>query len=364
MANQISEYKCPSCTGPLRFDAATGKLTCDYCGSSYPVEEIEALYAKKDEEAVNAESKYTEEEKSARFGESAQNLMVYSCPSCGAELITDPTTAATSCPYCGNNTIIPSQYTEEFAPDYVIPFKVTKEQAIAGLQNHYKGKKLLPKVFTQKNHIEEIKGVYVPFWLYNAHADASMVFEGETVSSVTTKNEIIETHTDYELVREGSVEFDKIPVDGSKKMPDDYMDSIEPFDYSDLKPYSNAYLPGFLADKYDVSEEECKVRSDKRCRESVDNLFRQSCSMYSGVLRRSGNIDVKMGKAKLALLPVWLLSTKYDNQNYLFAMNGQTGKMVGDLPISKSAYWKEFGKAFAITTAIGAALAAVLMGMV
>lgn len=179
MAAQVTNYKCPACGGPLHFDGDIGKLKCDYCDSTFDVASIEAMHADDESEAM-AEYALAEEEKKTRaasewdtsemtsdWGEGSEKLKVYSCPSCGAELICDETTAATSCPYCGNPAVVPGQLGGALKPDFVIPFKLSKEDAIAALKEHYKGKKLLPKSFTESNHINEIKGVYVPFWLFD-----------------------------------------------------------------------------------------------------------------------------------------------------------------------------------------------------
>ena len=175
MAIDITNHKCPACTGPLHFVGASGMLECDYCGSKYSIEEIEKLYAQDVAEAEEgfAKNEAKKEKEKAEFEamgmewseEEAKGMKTYSCPSCGAELICDATTAATSCPYCGNPTVIPGQFTGGLKPDLVIPFKLNKDQAVKALENHYKGKIFLPKAFKEHNHIEEIKGVYVPFWL-------------------------------------------------------------------------------------------------------------------------------------------------------------------------------------------------------
>lgn len=270
MANQVTNYKCPACTGPLRFDSATGKLQCDFCGSSYEVAEIEKLYAEKDAQAAGA-FRQAEEQAAADgewtsasgsdWGADAEKLRVYSCPSCGAELICDETTSATSCPYCGNNTIVPGQFSGALKPDYVLPFKLDKAAAVAALKKHYGGKKLLPKAFSNENHIEEVKGVYVPFWLYDGSAEVDVRCHGTKVSGYSTARENVTVTNHYDVRRAGTVRFERVPVDASSKMPDDHMDAIEPFDYKELKPFSTAYLPGFLADKYDVSVQDCADRA-------------------------------------------------------------------------------------------------------
>ncbi len=344
MADQISNYQCPSCTGPLRFDGKSGRLQCDYCGSSFSVQEIEALYKDKDEAAaqamgseVSAEGEWSGE--GSNWAQE-QGLRAYNCPSCGAELICDETTAATSCPYCGNPSIVPGQLSDMLKPDYVIPFKLSKEDAKAALKNYYRGKKLLPRAFTSQNHIEEIKGVYVPFWLFDGTAEADVSFQGTRVSSMTQGDTLVTTTDYYDVRRAGTVQFEKIPVDASSKMPDAHMDAIEPFDYSELKPFSNAYLPGFLADKYDVKREDCYKHADERAGNTAVDLVSQTVSGYSSVVPRGSQVRIRRGKVSYALLPVWMLSTRWNGKNYLFAMNGQTGKLIGDLPVSS-------GRAFA-----------------
>ncbi len=345
MPAQITNYKCPACTGPLHFVGASGKLECDYCGSTYDVQEIEAMYA--DEEEKAAASQQVEEEQRGEdtawdfsavgtdWGAEAEKMRAYSCPSCGAQLICDETTAATSCPYCGNQAVIPGQFGGTLRPDFVLPFKLSREDAIKKLKEHYKGKILLPKAFTADNHIEEIKGVYVPFWLFDSKADVKMSFHA-TNTHTTREGDYRVTRTKhYDVFRSGVIGFQKVPVDGSTKMPDDYMDSIEPYDYKELKDFSTAYLPGFLADKYDVDAEAASKRADERCRNTAVDSVRDTVQGYAAVTTRTQQVALDRGEVKYALLPVWMLSTKWKDKNYLFAMNGQTGKMVGDLPADK-----------------------------
>ena len=357
MAEQVTNYKCPACTGPLHFAGASGMLECEYCGSMYEVSDMEQLYAAKEKQAADAFSKETDEKKSSSEGSVFDDInehnanwnddsiehnwgledgmRSYSCPSCGAELICDETTAATSCPYCGNPTIIPGQFSGELKPNYIIPFKLDKNAAKEALKRHYKGKILLPKTFSNDNHIEEVKGIYVPFWLFSAQAKANISYTA-TRTHVYRSGDYEVTRTDhYAVSRSGSASFDKIPTDASRKMPDDYMDSIEPFDYNELKEFSSAYMPGYLADKYDVSIDESKERADIRCENSIAELLRNDITGYNTVVERGRKIGLKRGEVKYALLPVWILNTRWNNTNYMFVVNGQTGKIVGDLPVDK-----------------------------
>lgn len=381
MPTQVTNYQCPACTGPLHYSAKSGKLECDYCGSSFDVAEIEALYARKEAEAAaakqaadaKAEAAQAAKDEAAEaaaasggwdtsdlsrdWGAEADGLRVYSCPSCGAELICDQSTAATACPYCGNPAIVPGQFSGALRPDYILPFRLSKDDAVQALRAHYKGKPFLPRSFTSANHIEQIQGVYVPFWLFDGGAEGAASYRASNTNVFETGDyEITETRH-YHVVRAGSLAFEKIPVDASSKMPDDHMDSIEPFDYAQLRPFSTAYLPGYLADKYDVTIDDSRDRADMRCRETLAQALRDTVTGYGACVTEREDIALRRGKVHYALLPVWMLSTKWRGQDFLFAMNGQTGKLVGDLPTDRGRFWGMFA---AIAAPLTVALTAIL----
>lgn len=381
MPTQVTNYQCPACTGPLHYSAKSGKLECDYCGSSFDVAEIEALYARKEAEAAAAKQAADAKAEAAQaakaeaaeaaaasggwdtsdlsrdWGAEADGLRVYSCPSCGAELICDQSTAATACPYCGNPAIVPGQFSGALRPDYILPFRLSKDDAVQALRAHYKGKPFLPRSFTSANHIEQIQGVYVPFWLFDGGAEGAASYRASNTNVFETGDyEITETRH-YHVVRAGSLAFEKIPVDASSKMPDDHMDSIEPFDYAQLRPFSTAYLPGYLADKYDVTIDDSRDRADTRCRETLAQALRDTVTGYGACVTEREDIALRRGKVHYALLPVWMLSTKWCGQDFLFAMNGQTGKLVGDLPTDRGRFWGMFA---AIAAPLTVALTAIL----
>ena len=361
MPSQITNYQCPACTGPLHFVGGSGRLECEYCGSSFSVQEIEALYADKVEaaEAAAAQVKPDEAEEYS-FQQGADGLKVYSCPSCGAELFCDETTAATSCPYCGNPTVVPGQFRGQQKPDFVLPFKLDKNAAVAALKAFYKGKKLLPRAFTDQNHIEEIKGVYVPFWLFDGRVTADIRYAAtRSRSYVSGKYRVTETDH-FDVRRAGTLDFRRIPADGSTKMPDALMDAIEPFDYNELKPFSTAYLPGYLADIYDVPAADAAERAVRRaCNTSVVELANTAVG-YATCAPVAQQVEMPRPKSQYALMPVWMLATRWNGKSYLFAMNGQTGKLVGDLPVSMGRWWAWF---FGIAAPLAAVLAGVLFGL-
>lgn len=355
MPSQVTNYQCPACTGPLHFESKSGKMECEYCGSVFTVQEIEALYAAKDEQAENAfqaaqqsaaddiedsfDASWNTSQAGSQWGADG-DLRAYSCPSCGAELICDATTAATSCPYCGNPTIVPGQFSGTLMPDLIVPFQVDKEAAKAALREHFKGKKLLPRAFSSENHLDEIKGVYVPFWLFDADANADLAFNATRVRTWSDRNFNYTETRYYKLYRSGSVRFENVPVDGSLKMPDEVMESLEPFDTSRAVPFKKAYLTGYFADRYDVSAEDSLGRANERVKNSTLQAFSQTTDGYVGVSSAGTNLRLFNTRTKYALLPVWILNTSWNGKNYQFAMNGQTGKFIGDLPVDKGAYWK------------------------
>ena len=358
MASEITNYQCPACTAPLRCDGESGKLQCDFCGSSYSVKEIEALYAEKDKAAAEASEKAEEkaEETAADLAaagwDTDENLRAYQCPTCGAELICEKTTAATACPYCGNPTVVPGQLSGDLKPEFVLPFKIEKDAVVKALHKHY-GKRnfYLPRLFRADNHIEKVQGVYVPFWLFDATVSGVGRFEGQDSVTRREGDYNVTTTMHYKVERGGTAKFDRVPVDGSKKMPDNYMDSLEPFDYTQLKPFSTAYLPGFLADRYDVSAEEASPRMENRCKDTLEDCLRRDID-HSVVVKESFDARIDKKEAHYALLPVWMLTTKWRDKNYLFAMNGQTGKFVGELPTDNALFWRNLGILTLILTVV------------
>ena len=250
----LQEYKCPCCGGAIAFDSTLQKMKCPYCDTEFDMETLASYDA-----GLNGEQDSMEWETSAgtqwQEGE-ADGLRTYVCKSCGGEIVGDENTAATSCPFCGNPVVMMGQFSGALKPDHVIPFKLDKNAAKAGLMQHLSGKRLLPKIFKDQNHIDEIKGIYVPFWLFDTDADAQVCYRTTKVR-VWSDSKYDYTDTSHFLVnRSGSVSFEHIPVDGSTKMPDDLMESIEPFNFSAAVDFQTAYLAGYLADKYDVDAEQ------------------------------------------------------------------------------------------------------------
>ena len=348
----LQEYKCPCCGGAIAFDTNAQKMKCPYCDTEFEMETLAAYDSELNSES--ADDMRWETSAGAEWSEGeADGLRVYTCNSCGGEIVGDDTLAATACPFCGNPVVMMGQFAGDLKPDFVIPFKLDKKAAKEALKNHYCGKRLLPKSFKDRNHIDEVKGVYVPFWLFDTDANANIRYRATRIRHWSdSRYEYTET-SHFSVFRGGSIGFERVPVDGSSKMADDLMESIEPYDFREAVDFQTAYLAGFFADKYDVSAEESVSRANQRIKRSTEEAFASTVKGYTTVVPEFTNIRLENGSAKYALYPVWILNTTWNGQKFTFAMNGQTGKLVGDLPLDKGAYrrWL-FG-----LTAIGTAAA-------
>ncbi len=326
---QIISYKCPNCGAPLVYRESLGKLFCEFCESSFGLEEI-----------AKAESNETQgydwgEYKENISSETLEGTVSYVCHSCGAEIITDAVTAATHCPYCDNVVVIEPNVSGLIKPNCIIPFKVKPEDLKAKLDEFCKGKPLLPRNFFDQHKLKEIQGMYVPFWLFDAHSNGRMVFRGTQVRTWSDSSyDYTETKV-YHIDTSAEMGFNKIPVDGSIRMDNALMDSIEPFDYSELMEFQPGYLSGFLAHRFDEDTDVCLPRADLRVRTSFSSAIQNTVSGYASITPLSSVIELDDTSVHYALLPVYLIKSSYGGKEYTFAVNGQTGKIVGTLPVSK-----------------------------
>lgn len=335
----LQEYKCPCCGGAIAFDSNLQKMKCPYCDTEFDMDTLAGYDA--DLQNGAADDMQWETTAGAEWQEGeADGLRSFVCKSCGGEIVGDANTAATSCPFCGNPVVMMGQFSGALKPDLVIPFKLDKNAAKAGLMKHLSGKRLLPRIFKDQNHIDEIKGIYVPFWLFDTDVNAQVSYRATKVRNWSDSNYNYTETQYFSVFRGGSIGFEGVPVDGSSKMPDDLMESIEPFHLQDAVSFQTAYLAGYLADKYDVDAEQSVERANTRVRKSTEGAFAKTVQGYTTVAPESSSIQLHGGQARYALYPVWILNTTWNGSKYVFAMNGQTGKFVGDLPVDKAAATK------------------------
>ena len=330
MTNRALDNKCPACGAPILYKPNLKKWKCDYCKSEFTLEEM-----KKYNNASNEKNNIKEEIKTKIQKEKDNtNYYEYNCKDCGAKIIADENTAATFCVYCGNTAILKEKLSGKFAPDMIIPFKNSKEKAIEAFKSLNKGRPLMPNFFNDEKNIEKIKGVYIPFWLYDVKVNGELDATS-TTSTTWTVGDTVYTKTDtYRLEREGEMSFNKIPVDGSTRFDNDIMNTIEPFNYSELEEYNHAYLSGFLAEKYDVDEETSFKDAEERSLNSARDTIKDDMGMGIKTIVNDTLASTKL-LTKYVLLPVWMINVKYKDKFYTFAMNGQTGEFVGNIPVDK-----------------------------
>lgn len=323
-------YKCPRCGAPLAFSSETQSWSCAFCLGDFSLEELEAMDIPGEKEADAA----SPEPEADGADPAQQKLLEYRCPSCGAQVITEADTAATFCAFCQSPAILTERLSGEFRPAKLIPFRLSREDAKAALKALCRRKPLLPGDFVRENHIEKLTGVYAPYWLFDCSLSAGETGEGTRVTCWSDSTYRY-TKTDYyRVVREGNLRFEKVPADGSSRLDDQLMDALEPYDYGELREFSMPYLSGYQAQRYDRNADAVFPRVLERMQNYSHQLLEETISGYATYRETGRRADADHVSSSYTLLPVWLLSTRYKGEEYLFAMNGQTGKTAGKLPVS------------------------------
>lgn len=346
---ETKTFKCPSCGAPLAYEGEKEKLLCAHCGAEI---EPDAFLDDEDfdEEAPRSWDKYGE----GKADWSDSDVTLYTCPSCGGEIICEGNTASTVCPYCDNPALIEGRLSGAFRPDVVLPFTVKEKEAKTALKKFCKRKWLLPRAFHKENKTESLKGIYIPFWLYDCDTNSRFTYSAIRKTSWRSGDYRYTRTSHYKLIRRGLLDFANIPVDASVAADNTLLESIEPFRFEEAVPYTDALLAGYLAQRYDDSAESCGVRARERVAASVDTALRKTVFGYLSVRKTSEDIMFTRNEVRYALLPLWFMNTRYKNKSYTFVINGQTGKMSGTLPVS-------WGKFFGFLTGISAIVAGLCM---
>ena len=338
--------KCPNCGSNLTLNADTQKLECPNCGSTFDpaalavkVDELEAkqpVQVQQDQAqaAANAQAQQAQQAQQVQQAQQAQNIpeqTEFVCNACGAKLITDAHTAATFCAFCGSPALVGKRLTEQFQPQYMIPFKYSRKSAEEAFIKWAGKGKWTPFGFVSKKNVQKMTGLYVPFWLFNINATIDAHGTGDKIH-YSGNDEIIET---FAFDRFAKLNWSFVPLDGETRIDDALMEAIEPFDFNALIPYDYRYLPGFYADRYDQSPQDLAGRATKRGMDGIDQALKSSLKgTFDRFSIKQNQSRIDTMEANYALLPVWFLSYKYRNKYYYFAMNGQTGEVAGQIPVS------------------------------
>lgn len=340
----MKKYNCKNCGAELYFDAKTQKLTCEYCGSRFDPAEYHYDPSREgtDQQIPQPEAAAPEEQAT---DESEGELVVYKCSNCGAEIITSKNTVATTCLYCNRAVVLEGNIAGEFKPDYVIPFTKKKEDVEAAYRKLCKNTFLAPKLFKDEATVKKLKGMYIPFWMHSMHAEADLTGTAKNFRVWMAGDVEYTEIKSYRIEEKATGDFDKIPTDALVKMDNTLMDAIEPFDYGQLKPFNPAYLAGYYTERFDDPKENTISRAKERAGHSLHERMMAEIGTYGEFRIEQENVVYSEEKSEYGMLPVWMMYTEYKGKNYIFGMNGQTGKMIGDIP-------KDYGKLAMITAGV------------
>lgn len=326
----ITSYKCPGCGAGIEFKPAIQKFKCDYCLSEFTEEEIR---------------KQSEENEARKFNS-------YACKSCGAKVVTDETTTATFCYYCHNPVIISDRLEGDFLPNKIIPFSIDKKKATDSFMKWAGKKHFVPNDFKSKSQLEKITGIYLPYWWVDCKADVDYVAEGRNIRKWRVgQTEYTETKQ-YEIIRRGQIDINNVSELAFTKIDRNLLNGIGPYNEREAIPFSMPYLSGFFAEQYDITIEETKPFINEQVNRYLRYLVSELVSGYNSVRNIRNNTNIDLSKWNYCLLPAWILTYKYNNKTYVYAVNGQTGKSFGELPLSSSKLNKTFGLIFGFTSLI------------
>lgn len=315
-------YKCPNCGGGLVFEPESQKFKCDYCLSSFAEDEL-------DKAAPDAGAAQAVPEAEA------SSILVYSCPSCGAELITGETTASTFCYYCHNPVVLSGKLEGRYRPNYVIPFAADKKKAAQIFKGWIGRKKYVPKDFYSPEQMELMEGIYYPYWLYDCKVDGRITAD-TSKRSVRRTGAVEYTETSqFQVERQGIMEIKSVTRNALKKADHRLSEGVLPFDMEKLLPFESSYLSGFKAERRDIEKDEYEQEVHDEIQSFAVDTLKNSISGYDSVSVKEHEEKVLSSEWNYALLPVWVLTYK-DKKNdklYYFAMNGQSGKICGVLPV-------------------------------
>lgn len=348
----MQEYKCPMCGAVLKWDPKIGKLRCPYCDSRYDAADFE------DKTKNVTASEIKPEEKDKEFSQSRRmddEWVVYSCGTCGAEVVASKTTMATVCAYCGSAISITSKAVDNFRPKKIIPYFISKDKAIDIYRQYAQSSEYIPDTFLANATIEKMQNLFVPFYMNSMRIEADASVESRMVEKVRSGNDEIVITKKYHTLLKSYGQIQNVPTDASKKMENDMMDALEPFDYGHIKDFNPAYMAGYVAEQPDEFPEDMLARAEQRVTNYVDSEMLENVSFLDKrIIGR--NYKFLNEQSEYTMLPIWVLNIRYENKLYRMAINGETGKIVGELPIDYKKLKKDCRKPCYIISAIAAVL--------
>ncbi len=285
-----------------------------------------------------------------RTDERSDDLTI--CPNCGGEVKVEEHTSATKCPSCDCYLIFDERVEGEYAPGRIIPFQMGKEVCKKVLRDKFSKMRFAPTDFLSEAKLNEIEGVYVPFWFFDYDTHWDFQGEGTKVRSWNSGDTAYTETSYYDVARDIDIRFQGIPADASVKMPDDVMDLLAPYGYEQMTEFRPEYMSGFYAEKYNMPAGELELRAKDTMREDTEQILRNSYSEYSSMRTIRREMQLRGSSSSYGLLPVWRYQYRYEGREYPFYVNGQTGKIVGEVPVSKKKVWAYTGTLWGCLTGI------------
>lgn len=320
--SDVVSHKCPNCDGPLLFDPESQSFHCEYCLSVFKDTDIKE----------NTEPSQVEELAKETFN-------LYACPSCGAEVVTEETTAATYCYYCHNPVVLKDRVSGEFLPNAILPFKVSEKEAKEKFLQWANKKKFIPRDFFSKKQIEKMTGVYFPYWNVDAELFGDVKAKGTKID-VWRIDETEYTRTRrYDIRRKGNVTFKSLLKTAlSKNVKQNMIESVQPFNVDDCQAFDSRFLSGFQAEKRDLEFNEIKDAVNQELDQYTEKLLVNDISGYGMIDSSRCQTQLLNQSNQYYLLPLWIVTYKSETSEepYYFAMNGVSGKTSGILPINKT----------------------------
>lgn len=332
----MQKYNCKNCGAELYWDSNANCLKCEYCEQEFQPSDFEAAEPQDSgDDSYNQEPVMADKYAKTTDDSDSLELVIYKCSHCGAEVVTAKSTIATTCAYCGRAISITDKLVDNFRPNAVIPFLVDEKKAKEIYKTYIHSTFLISKSFGTESTLKKMKGVYVPFWLHSFEnrTNASVYCENTTTSR--RGNDRIVNHHMYNIIIDAKGTFSDIPTDALKNLDNALMDAIEPFDYSKLQEFNPAFMAGFYAEEYNEDESATLHRAASRAEQTMRSEITQNAGMYAVKRIQHADSSLTNVNSKYAMLPVWLLNVEYHGKDYLYAINGETGKIAGTLPISK-----------------------------
>lgn len=333
----LVNYKCPSCGASITYDPTSDGGHCEFCGSSFTLEELED---------------YNKEEGEDRAQVQEDEVLAYTCDNCGAEVVSDTTTSATFCYYCHSPVILTRQLAGDFRPDYIVPFAIDKKQAQKTFLDWASKQTYVPASFTDSSHLEKITGMYLPYWYADVKTSVDVSGVGTITNTYTRGDTEYTDYEDYAVSAQGEFDIKNIPELAFTQIDRDLVKSVDDFYDAELRDFNMLYLSGFFSEKYDVEKDQAESYFLKQAENYAEDYVRGQFNHYDSVKRDRDQVDTKIEKISYVLLPTWVLTYQYQGKSYVYMLNGLTGEAYGELPIDQTKLAIRSGLIFLIVMAL------------